>query len=113
MSELLHCPFCGGAAETRLDGDWWVVCPNCTCELGLIGMDENGCHGHYPTEAGAIAAWNTRHVETCHMNVIDEYECANGDESYLCECSECGSQEWEPAHDLPLYCRSCGRKVER
>ncbi len=50
---------------------------------------------------------------TCHMNLIDEYERASGEEEYLCECSECGSQEWEPAHDLPLYCRKCGRKVEQ
>ena len=50
---------------------------------------------------------------TCHMDFIDEYERPSGDEDYLCECSECGSQMWEPAHDLPLYCRKCGKKVER
>ena len=50
---------------------------------------------------------------TCHMSFIDEYETASGEEEYLCECSECGSQTWEPAHDLPLYCRKCGRKVKR
>ena len=50
---------------------------------------------------------------TCHMDYIDEYERPSGEEDYLCECSECGSQEWEPAHDLPLYCRKCGKKVER
>lgn len=49
---------------------------------------------------------------TCHMDFIDEYERPSGDEDYLCECSECGSQMWEPAHDLPLYCRKCGKKVE-
>ena len=110
MSELKSCPFCGGEAETRLDGDWWVVCPNCTCEIGLIGMDENGCHGHYPTEAGAIAAWNTRHAETCRM-IYDEE--ASGDELYPTEeyhCSECG--KWVYA-GKPNYCPSCGRKVER
>ena len=48
---------------------------------------------------------------TCHMSFIDEYETASGEEEYLCECSECGSQEWEPARDLPLYCRNCGRKA--
>lgn len=50
---------------------------------------------------------------TCHMDFIDEYERPSGDEDYLCECSECGGQMWEPAHDLPLYCRKCGKKVEQ
>lgn len=48
---------------------------------------------------------------TCHMDFIDEYERPSGEEDYLCECSECGSQTWEPAHDLPLYCRKCGKAV--
>ena len=50
---------------------------------------------------------------TCHMSFVDEYETASGEEEYLCECSECGSQAWEPAHDLPLYCRKCGKAVKR
>ncbi|MBQ9069309.1 MAG: hypothetical protein IJ131_09710 [Eggerthellaceae bacterium] len=51
--------------------------------------------------------------ETCHMSFIDEYETASGEEEYLCECSECGYRRWEPAHDLPLFCSKCGRKVKQ
>lgn len=40
--------------------------------------------------------------ETCHMNIIDERKASNGEKEYLCECSECGSRAWEPAHNLPL-----------
>ena len=50
---------------------------------------------------------------TCHMSFVDEYETASGEEEYLCECSECGYRRWEPAHDLPLYCRKCGKAVKR
>ena len=53
------------------------------------------------------------HPGTCHMSFIDEYEPANGEEEYLCECSECGCRRWESAYDLPLFCSKCGRKVER
>lgn len=48
---------------------------------------------------------------TCHMSFIDEYETASGEEEYLCDCSECGYRRWEHAHDLPLFCSKCGRKV--
>ena len=57
----------------------------------------------------AIAA--TLGSGTCHMNFVDEYETASGEEEYLCECSECGYRRWEPAHDLPLFCSKCGAKV--
>ena len=49
---------------------------------------------------------------TCRMDIIDTDERYDGDEDYLCECSACGSKSWEPAHDLPQYCRRCGRKFE-
>lgn len=61
------------------------------------------------TPEQAIAA--TLGAGTCHMSIIDEYETASGEEEYLCECSECGYRRWEPAHDLPLFCSKCGRKV--
>ena len=66
----------------------------------------NGC-----TPEQAIAA--TLGSGTCHMSFIDEYETASGEEEYLCECSECGYRRWEHAHDLPLFCSKCGRKVKR
>lgn len=48
---------------------------------------------------------------TCRMDFIDTFERYDGDEEYLCECSVCGGKSWEPAHDLPQYCRKCGAKV--
>ena len=56
MSELLPCPFCGGEAETHEVGFpyhyWDVWC-------------DGECFDHFcekPTEAEAIAAWNTRAI---------------------------------------------------
>jgi len=67
----------------------------------------NGC------EVTAVRIGGAEFVErrTCEMDYLDTYEYPSGNESYLCLCSECGSQEWEPAHDLPLYCRRCGAEV--
>ena len=48
---------------------------------------------------------------TCRIDFIDTFERYDGDEEYLCECSVCGGKSWEPAHDLPQYCRKCGAKV--
>lgn len=66
MSELKPCPFCGGKAKTMAmeQHRWWVFCSECMCDLGFEGMDESGCYGHFDTEAEAVEAWNTRHVET-------------------------------------------------
>lgn len=108
MSSLLPCPFCGGEARTRLDGDWWVVCSNCTCEIGFMGMDENGCQGHYPTEAEAVEAWNTRHVDTCRNVDADQgwFECSE------CKCI-CSVDWYGSGFGTPKFCPSCGKKVEQ
>ena len=60
MDKLKPCPFCGGEARTMEQHRLWVSCQECMCDLGFEGMDENGCYGHYDTEAEAIADWNTR-----------------------------------------------------
>lgn len=53
MSDLKPCPFCGGEAETHgvqenVDTTF-ILCTGCEAEMG-----------EHPTEAEAIAAWNTR-----------------------------------------------------
>ena len=99
---LKSCPFCGGEAEIRTQAFGGVVffawCDNC---------ETRG--DYYCTEAEAIAAWNKRHVGTCHA------------ESDLSEwvCSEC--QCWIPLGLTPdnikhasewRYCPHCGRRVK-
>lgn len=51
--ELLPCPFCGGRAISgmTLDNLGYAMCASDTCW---------GLAGYLPTEAEAIAAWNTR-----------------------------------------------------
>lgn len=53
--ELKPCPFCGGVAQMREDTTHSTA--------AFIGCETLGCFGHAQweeTEAGAIAAWNTR-----------------------------------------------------
>lgn len=52
---LLPCPFCGGRglAGTTLDNMGYVICASDTCW---------GMAAYLPTEAEAIAAWNSRSV---------------------------------------------------
>ena len=74
MSELKLCPFCGGEAEVYemkygADGQYSVFGVFCVddSKSELIGLSKYQ-HGHFidnfPTEAEAIAAWNTRAATT-------------------------------------------------
>ena len=117
MTELLPCPFCGGEAQVmHMDLDsieegwkvWGVWC------VDDLNAEDYLSHGHYidnyATEAEAITAWNTRHVETCR--------CTTDDSAWCFVCSECGKSF--PRSDLHFahnhgeinYCPNCGRKVE-
>ena len=54
-TDLLPCPFCGGAASLHNDTDspcWFVGCSNSACPI-------EPCH-YADTEAEAIATWNRR-----------------------------------------------------
>ena len=95
--------------RTRFRFNYCEACGDYLNEIEVMGACITASKS-YLTPDQAISA--TLGSGTCHISFIDEYECASGDESYLCECSECGSQAWELAHDLPLYCRKCGRKVK-
>lgn len=49
MDELKPCPFCGGEAEIRGDGYFWIQCKYCWAET--TGSEDM---------AEAIEAWNRR-----------------------------------------------------
>ena len=51
MTELKHCPFCGGEASTYVayDDGYYVCCDECGCGLPVFN-----------TEQEAIEAWNKR-----------------------------------------------------
>ena len=121
-TELLNCPFCGG--EAKLSSDYsserdktrWSVWHECCEHKG-----ESAGYGHalfpwfetpwYGTEAEAIEAWNTRHVETCEL-IRQEIKLPESLEGHdveinVYECSVCG----EPAFSNYNYCPNCGRRV--
>jgi len=111
MSELKPCPFCGGEAITIQEHGWWVVCADCSAEVGFEGMsDTSGCYGSYQTEAEAIEAWNTRAERTCKL--IRHGSLANMP-SFICwSCSECGFGWHHSENDRQFsYCPNCGAKV--
>jgi hypothetical protein len=62
MSDLMPCPFCGGAAvpnDGASDYKHWVSCSDCACNFGLWGDDQ----GTFNTPELAAAAWNSRTVQ--------------------------------------------------
>jgi len=132
MSELKPCPFCGGEAITIQEHGWWVVCTDCSAEVGFEGMsDTSGCYGSYQTEAEAIAAWNTRSdtatlyedgfylhgrkfvpERTCHdiKPQLPYFKCD------VCGMADMGGREiWISdgfyRGQKPNYCPNCGARV--
>lgn len=106
MSDLLHCPFCGGRQTYRKhDGGVWLTTTN--HKRGCIMRDALSFVA-FNTEAEAIAAWNTRAERTCELINAGE-DCGNGIPSLMCfSCGYTAPDEvWCDAH----YCPNCGAKV--
>lgn len=92
MTDLLPCPFCGGEAHISVSSDGYgIECANDRC-LDMI-FDQ------LPSEAEAIAAWNTRAERTCELT-LDGTDGNFG-------CSEC----LENIPPLSNYCPNCGARV--
>ena len=97
MTDLKPCPFCGGEAKVFhyssaiRDEVWRVVCDRPFCAQGPDGY----------TEAEAIAAWNTRDVETCEN--VDDHK------TVWFICSVCGYTQ--KLSRTRSYCPNCGAKV--
>lgn len=115
---LKPCPFCGGEAKVYemqygVDGQYSVFGVFCVDDSNseLIGLSKYQ-HGHFidnfPTEAEAIAAWNTRAERTCKMNYSGGVPDFVSLDTWT--CTECGSPIYNDCE--PSYCEFCGARVE-
>lgn len=96
MSELLHCPFCGGEASERTVGDYFQIgCPNYACLAYIIDMPV------YLSRQEAVNDWNTR-VERTITPVLDDHDWP------VWRCPDCG----QPINRADRYCSSCGAKMK-
>ena len=101
-SELKSCPFCGTCIPVV------VIYPKPFVGYELECRECHATTARYDTEAEAVEAWNTRHVETCEM-LASEYK-------GWFKCSECGAiigLNTPSGETIWLaYCPSCGRRVK-
>ena len=102
-SELKSCPFCGTCIPVV------VIYPKPFVGYELECRECHATTARYDTEAEAVEAWNTRHVEMCENTNLYGY-------SRRFECSACGYSVIahnceERIDELPNYCPNCGRKV--
>ena len=121
MSELLSCPFCGGEAHISASSDGYgVECWNRRCID--MQMDE------LPTEAEAIAAWNSRAdyhgYEQAAIEAWESIKAWNSRAERTCEftpdgmmddrlwfaCSNCGGYITTD-YGMPSYCPHCGART--
>lgn len=104
MDSLLPCPFCGGEAKAYVrdygDTHYWRV----SCLSDRCGV--NPVTNVYHTEAGAIAAWNTRAERTCEVEVRE-----SGWGGYTRHCANCGADLDCDTRNKQNYCPNCGAKV--
>lgn len=71
------------------------------------------CSQKYTVMTPAQAVEATLGRGECKWHYTEAEEYGDGSEWYMCECSVCHEQNWEPANDLPRYCRNCGAKAKR
>lgn len=110
MSELLPCPFCGGEADISDEGvgtepeRFWAYCENPACFVEGTSA--------YPTEAEAIAVWNTRAERTCRIvkSALDGQMWVYRHE-FACECGQ--KNLFTSSCEPPKHCPNCGAKVIR
>lgn len=107
MSELLPCPFCGGEADLidmsdAYERECWVAHQ---CPSGASAETYS-----YETAAEAIAAWNTRAVETC--SVVASYSPSDiNEEAEWYFAFSCGHELYWDEPEPPNYCPNCGARV--
>lgn len=104
-TELLPCPFCGSKAhmcemESGYGTEYAICCNYKGCRLSEHPRFGRACK----TESEAIAAWNTRHVETCENESLEFF----GTDSMF-KCSAC-DEDYPDLCDFN-YCPFCGAKV--
>ena len=123
MADLKSCPFCGGEAilysdySSELDETRWSLFHECDGHKGESAGYGSGYHPWfetpwYKTEAEAVEAWNTRHVETCML------EGSYSMDGWLDERSpiwtfdfSCGHSFTSLDNEPPAHCPECGAKV--
>ena len=103
-TELMPCPFCGGETSKRLfyKGKYRVHCNVCDAHSGDVCA----------TEAKAITAWNTRHVETCKVESSFLNDFSSDHECWFEFDLSCGHHIKGDVMEPPNYCEVCGAKIQ-
>lgn len=112
MSGLKPCPFCGadGEIKTSYNGCYekymyTAVCSNPKCEVNYLAMKMK------PTEAEAIAAWNSRVERTCRIESSYLNDFTSNHECWYELEMQCGYKFTWDEMEPPTCCPNCGARV--